>query len=86
MEPSLTSDPGSVSSSLLQRVRLRDPEKGQVVCTMLSLRDSQDAAISPDGHFRGSRNRQPCRLPQPPTNRSPRNQNTDPTVDRKSVV
>jgi len=29
MEPLLTSDPGSVSSSLLQRVRLRDPEAWQ---------------------------------------------------------
>jgi WD40 repeat protein len=35
-------------------IRLRETEKGQVVCTMLSLKDSQYAAISPDGHFRGS--------------------------------
>ncbi|HPM81753.1 MAG TPA: hypothetical protein PLF81_13690, partial [Candidatus Anammoximicrobium sp.] len=35
-------------------IRLRETEKGQVVCTMLSLRNSQYAAISPDGHFRGS--------------------------------
>jgi len=35
-------------------IRLRETETGQVVSTLLSLRDSQYAAISPDGHFSGS--------------------------------
>jgi WD40 repeat protein len=35
-------------------IRLRETETGQVVSTLLSLRDSQYAAISPEGHFSGS--------------------------------
>lgn len=50
----ISSDGRLVASRGQSAIRIRQTENGQLLHTIVSLRDKQHAAISPDGHFQGS--------------------------------